>query len=69
MNLAHLWHFSVVRLLVRKHPPAITDEDVNGNTPLHLAALHGRTGVVDFLISEEANVNERYVMHVYAWIS
>ena len=50
----------VVRVLVHKYPPSLTDEDENGNTPLHLAALNGRTEVVDFLIDEGAEVEARW---------
>ena len=53
--------FRVVRVLVHKHPSTLTDEDENGNTPLHLAALHGKTEVADFLIDEGAEVEARWV--------
>ena len=52
---------SVVQVLVQKYPPALTDVDESGNTPLHLAALHGSTEVVDYLIDEGAEVEARWV--------
>ena len=44
---------------MHKYPPSLTDEDENGNTPLHLAALNGKTEVVDFLINEGAEVDAK----------
>ena len=46
--------------MVHKYPPSLTNEDENGNTPLHLASHHGRTEVVDFLINNGADVDARY---------
>ena len=51
--------FRVVRFLVHKYPPSLTDEDENGNTPLHLAALHGRIEVASFLIDKGAEVDAK----------
>ena len=51
----------VVRFLVHKYRSSLTDKDENGNTPLHLAALHGRTEVVNFLIDEGAEVAAMWV--------
>ena len=62
MLLLTLWYtlcIRVARFLVHKYPPALTDEDENGNTPLHLAALNGRTEMVDFLIQEGAEVEAK----------
>ena len=52
---------SVIQVLVQEYPPALTDVDESGNTPLHLAALHGSTEVVDYLIDEGAEVEARWV--------
>ena len=67
VNATHLAHLTpshpgrVVRVLVKKYPPSITELDENGNTALHLAALHGRTDVANFLIDEGAEVEARWV--------
>ena len=58
------WHISVVRFLVNKYPPSLTDEDEHGNTPLHLAANHGWTEVANFLIHKGAEVEARYDLTV-----
>jgi len=64
---------SMVQVLVQKYPPALTYVDESGNTPLHLAALHGKTEVVNYLIDKGAEVEARWVghcimpMYTYVW--
>ena len=48
------------QFLVRSHPPSINARDKIGNTPLHLASLHGRTEVACFLINKGAKVDIRW---------
>ena len=56
-----LSHISAVRFLVHKYPHSPTNEDEDGNTPLHLASCHGKTEAVDFLINNGAKVDARYI--------
>ena len=59
MYIPHLYT-RVVQFLVHSHPPSINAREKFGNTPLHLASLHGRTEVARFLIKEGAKVDIRW---------
>lgn len=39
-----------IALLLRRHGAVPTDKDTQGNTPLHLAVLHGQLEMYDYLI-------------------
>ena len=60
MCLSLTLYARIVSFLVEKHPSSLTDEDKYYETPLHLAAKHGRTEMVDFLIRGGAKVEARW---------
>lgn len=48
-----------VKEILATDPKAISAQDNNGDTPLHLAALHGQYAVAEALIAAGANVNTK----------
>ena len=60
MCLSLTLYTRVIRFLAHKHPSSLTDGDRYNKTPLHLAALHGRTEVTDVLIHQGAEVDARW---------
>lgn len=50
---------SVVREIISKRPETVFDEDEDGNTPLHLACIHGYQGVAKALIGANADIEAR----------
>lgn len=48
-----------VKALVQSDPKLVSSKDKNGNTPLHLAALHDHAAVAEFLIANGADVNTK----------
>ena len=49
----------MLKQLAKKDPNALHEQDRNGWRPLHEAARAGEAEVVDYLIKEGANVNDR----------
>ena len=50
---------SKVKALLQQDPKLVSDKDKNGDTPLHVAALHGQVAVVQALIDAGADVNAK----------
>ena len=48
-----------VQALLQSDPKLVADKDSRGDTPLHIAALHGQLGVAQALIDAGANVNDK----------
>ena len=48
-----------VRELLEKHPGLVSKKSRTGDTPLHVAAMNGRTEVVKLLLAGKADVNAR----------
>jgi uncharacterized protein len=48
-----------VKELLASDPKLVSDKDKNGDTPLHLAALHGQLEVAQVLIDAGADVNAK----------
>ena len=48
-----------VQALLQADPKLLNDKDNQGNTPLHLAALHGQLNVVQALVDAGADVNAK----------
>jgi len=48
--------------LITQRPICINDEDESGNTPLHLAALHGHFKIINMLIDHGASVDPRNIL-------
>lgn len=48
-----------VKALLQSDPKLVNDRDKLGDTPLHVAALHGQIGVAQALIDAGANVNAK----------
>ena len=48
-----------VKALLQQDPKLLSDKDKNGDTPLHLAALHGQVAVVQALLDAGADVNAK----------
>ena len=62
-------NISLVQTLIRDHKADINARDDNNNTPLHVAALHGKKEVALYLINEvgcDINVKgyESWSLHV-----
>lgn len=55
------WHgdLAKVKALLNGNPDLISSEDDSGMTPLHRAAMRGRTEVVEFLLASKADVSAR----------
>ena len=48
-----------VQALLQSDPKLVNDKDSKGDTPLHVAALHGQLNVVQVLIDAGADVNAK----------
>src|SRR5215472_15924092 len=48
-----------VAALLQSDPKLVGDRDKNGDTPLHVAALHGEVGVAQVLLEAGADINAR----------
>jgi len=48
-----------VKELLASNPKLVSDRDKNGDTPLHVAALHGQFGVAQLLIDAGSDVNAK----------
>ena len=49
----------LVRLIVTKQPDSYKSRDKNGQTPLHHAAAHNHSRVIDFLLSCGSDINAK----------
>lgn len=49
----------LVKSFIEQNPKLLHDKDNEGNTPLHIACLNGKKSIVEFLISQNADVNEK----------
>ena len=59
-NASHKGHDSVVQLLLDWKPvPNVDAQDINDNTPLHVASFHGKSTVVTILLEGGASVDAR----------
>ena len=57
---AHIARHNVAHALVSPLTPAQVDaEDEEHNTPLHLAAVHGSSAVVQSLVNRQANASAK----------
>jgi len=52
-------NFEAVKSMIVQNSALIHIQDKHGNTPLHLASYHSRTGIVTLLIKHGADVNAR----------
>src|SRR6266851_8228559 len=52
-------HMEKVRQLIRADHRTVNAPDYDGNTPLHLAVLRGKTNIAVFLLSKGADVNAK----------
>ena len=52
-------NFRILEMLIEKCSTLVFDKDVDGNTPLHLAACNGWKHSVKLLIERCASVNAR----------
>jgi ankyrin repeat protein len=50
-------NLALVKDLITKHKMPVDIVDSSGVTPMQLAAMHGRTEITEFLLSNNANVN------------
>lgn len=57
-------YYSVVKEIVSKRPETVLDEDEDGNTPLHLACIHGFPNVAKALITAKADIEARYCRQI-----
>ena len=48
-----------VKALLQADPKLVADRDKNGDTPLHVAALHGQVAVAQVLLDAGAEINAR----------
>ena len=48
-----------IKSLLQSDPKLVSDKDKNGDTPLHIAALHGQVNAVQVLLDAGADVNAR----------
>lgn len=48
-----------VQRLIEKTPGLISSKDEDGFTPLHVAAANGHKGMLEFLLSNKAEVNSK----------
>jgi ankyrin repeat protein len=48
-----------IKALLQADPKLVTDRDKNGDTPLHVACLHGQTAAAQALIDAGADVNAK----------
>jgi len=48
-----------IRELIKKSPDLVSSKDEDGFTPLHLAAVNGYRDLVEFLLTNKADVNSR----------
>lgn len=48
-----------IKALLQQDPKLVGDKDKNGDTPLHVAALHGQVAVVQALLDAGADVNAK----------
>jgi ankyrin repeat protein len=48
-----------IKALLQQDPKLVSDKDKNGDTPLHVAALHGQVAAVQALLDAGADVNAK----------
>ena len=54
-------YYSVVQMLIdHNYCDLMKDVDVDGNTPLHLACMHGYEEVALYLMKNHADIGARY---------
>lgn len=56
-----LFYCSVIAALLKHQRDCILDEDEDGNTPLHLACIHGWKKSVKVLLDNGADFDARYI--------
>ena len=56
----------MVEALLRHKRECVSDEDEDGNTPLHLASLSGHHRTVKILLDFQADIHSQYVVTVKA---
>ena len=55
--------YSVVKMLIDHNCDLMKYVDVDGNTPLHLACMHGYEEVALYLMKNHADIGARYMIH------